>query len=49
MPRNHLARIVCLAICLAVLTGLSLLGASPAGSHRRPFDDWSPPVNLATS
>jgi hypothetical protein len=46
MPRTTFARIVCLAICLVVLTGLSLLGASPGGSHPTPFDEWSQPANL---
>ena len=46
MPRTAFPRIVSVAISLAVLTGLSLLGASPGAHQADRFDDWTPPVNL---
>lgn len=46
MPRTTSLRVVSLAISLAVLAGLSLLGASPGGHHPDRFDDWTQPVNL---
>ena len=46
MPRTAFPRIVSVATSLAVLTGLSLLGASPGGHQPERFDDWTPPVNL---
>jgi len=46
MPRTAFPRIVSFATSLAVLTGLSLFGASPAAHQADRFDDWTPPVNL---
>ena len=46
MPRTTLLRIVTVAISLAVITGLSLLGASPGAQQADRFDLWTPPVNL---
>ena len=46
MPRTACPRIVSFATTLAVLTGLSLLGASPGGHQTDRFGDWTPPVNL---
>ena len=46
MPRTAFPRIVSVATCLAVLTGLSLVGASPDPHQTDRFGDWTPPVNL---
>ena len=46
MPRTTFPRIVSFATSLAVLTGLSLVGASPGAHQADRFDDWTPPVNL---
>ena len=46
MPRTACPRIVSFATTLAVLTGLSLLGASPGGHQTDRFGDWTSPVNL---
>jgi len=46
MTRTTFVRIVGLAVGLAVLTDLSLLGAPPDPSPPGRFDDWSQPANL---
>lgn len=46
MPRTAFPRIFSVATSLAVLTGLSLLGAAPGGHQADRFGDWTPPVNL---
>jgi len=46
MARTAVPRIVAVAISLAVLTGLSLLGAPSPPHHQDGPADWSQPVNL---
>lgn len=46
MPRTTIVRIACLALSLVVLTGLSLLAASPGATHPASSADWSQPANL---
>ena len=46
MPRTPRIRIVSLAIGLALVSGLSLLGASPGVAHPDQSDDSSQPANL---
>ncbi len=46
MPRTPFRPTAGVAAGLALLTGLSLLSASPGDRHGDRFGDWTPPVNL---